>query len=540
MAFTPDGRCCIAGVLSGLCLFYETEGLRYHTQIHVRSSRGKNARGSKITGIRMMAWPPESPDGDVKILITSNDSRVRVYNMRDKSLEMKFKGHENTCTQINASFSDDGKHVICGSEDGKAHIWSTIARTLENKNKQPLEVFEAHSEMVTAAIMAPTRTRILLSASGDPIYDLCNPPPVVLMSREEAYAQSMPPTPRMGSMSGRTDATSLHEPNGKKTSESPAYKARRAHPAGQIIITADYAGKIKVFRQDCAFSKRRQNTWDSGSGFSKKMLGRTGSIATKGSAGSYSRRGSASQSSLARNSPTSDQIVSWRNAITTSSASLDQSIGNVGSNGSPTRRPLHAQSAASLASAARAQPYGAPAAARSSSVADSSPAPSMRKSASNQALAPTSQPRSVPPTPGFSFQGPDDDASSPQIDATGTAKPFGFWNLASWKQTLAFTGTRTPPLSPGLTPGSETASRPDLLRSSTVVSKLSSDETSAEEDDGVDGDEKTDSDVPAPTCLRCGAADFRSTRVLGGKGMEQQLECRKCGAILPRQNDRPR
>lgn len=110
-------------MLSGLCLFYDTEGLKYHTQIHVRSSRGKNAKGSKITGIRTAIIPPDDPEGgDTKILITSNDSRVRLYNLRDKSLEMKFRGHENTCSQINASFSDDARYVICGSEDRKAYI----------------------------------------------------------------------------------------------------------------------------------------------------------------------------------------------------------------------------------------------------------------------------------------------------------------------------------------------------------------------------------------------------------------------------------
>jgi WD40 repeat protein len=123
VAFTPDGKTAIAGVLSGLCLFYETEGLKYHTQIHVRSSRGKNAKGSKITGIRTAIIPPDDPEGgDTKILITSNDSRVRLYNLRDKSLEMKFRGHENTCSQINASFSDDARYVICGSEDRKTYI----------------------------------------------------------------------------------------------------------------------------------------------------------------------------------------------------------------------------------------------------------------------------------------------------------------------------------------------------------------------------------------------------------------------------------
>jgi WD40 repeat protein len=244
VAFTPDGKTAMAGVLSGLCLFYETEGLKYHTQIHVRSSRGKNAKGSKITGIRTTTLP-EDPDGDIKVLITSNDSRVRMYNLKDKSLEMKFRGHENICSQINASFSDDSQFVICGSEDRKTYIWNTAPIEGENKDKRPVEFFEAHSDMVTAAVIAPTKTRQMLSASGDPIYDLCNPPPVMLLSREESNASSMP---REDSEKRLSDPVS--EAQVKKPEESPAYLARCAHCDGNIIITADYLGGIKVFRQD--------------------------------------------------------------------------------------------------------------------------------------------------------------------------------------------------------------------------------------------------------------------------------------------------
>lgn len=95
VSFTPDGKTAIAGCLTGLCMFYETEGLKYQTQIHVKSAHGKNAKGSKITGIDTINFPPSDPHGEVKILITSNDSRIRMFNLRDKSLEIKFKGNEN-------------------------------------------------------------------------------------------------------------------------------------------------------------------------------------------------------------------------------------------------------------------------------------------------------------------------------------------------------------------------------------------------------------------------------------------------------------
>jgi WD40 repeat protein len=251
VAFTPDGRYAMAGCLDGQCLFYETEGLKYQTQLHVRSAKGPNARGSKITGIQAY----HGSSGDIKLLITSNDSRVRLYNFRDKSLELKFRGVQNSSSQIRATLSDDGRYVICGSEDRKAHIWSLNGIQNEARDKQPVEIFEAHDSPTTVACFAPAKTRHHLGRSEDPVYDLCNPPPVTLMSqreRTESHASSRPATENGSfirtSFEGRG---SLDRPR-----ESSIHAARAMHKSGNIIVTADYTGAIKVFRQDCAYARR--------------------------------------------------------------------------------------------------------------------------------------------------------------------------------------------------------------------------------------------------------------------------------------------
>ncbi|KAI9667526.1 MAG: hypothetical protein M1821_000342 [Bathelium mastoideum] len=310
VTFTPDGKTSIVGCLSGLCLFYDTEGLKYQTQIHVRSAHGKNAKGSKITGIQAVNMPPHDANGEVKLLITSNDSRIRLYNLRDKSLEIKFKGNENNYSQIRASFSDDARYVICGSEDRKTYIWPAAYTDGDKPDKRPVEMFEAHAAITTTVIFAPTKTRQLLSSSEDPVYDICNPPPVQLVSRAESI-DSKPATD-----TGSVQPTPVAAETGfKRPEENPTYLARSQHHGGNIIITADYAGKIKVFRQDCAFQKRRTDSWETGSVFSKRVttgLGRTASIKTHGSG--RSRRNS--NPSLASSS---DRILSWRQSINSTS-----------------------------------------------------------------------------------------------------------------------------------------------------------------------------------------------------------------------------
>ena len=306
VAFTPDGRMAIAGCLNGLCLFYETEGLHYHTQLHVRSSHGRNAKGSKITGIEAVTVPSDDPNGDVKILVSSNDSRVRIYNARDKSLETKFKGNKNTCSQIHATFSDDAKYIISGSEDRRVYIWNVdpAGEADSRKDKRPYELFEAHPAIVTVALMAPAKTRQALGLSGDPLYDLCNPPPITLVSRSNSITSSKrtataPPSAAGDDLHGPPPHHHHHhhhhhqDPN---PAESPGWLSRSTHPDGNIIVTADYNGRIKIFRQDCAAAKRRHESWDAVSTLSKRI-----------------GTGILRRSSLNHGSP--DRIMSWRQSI---------------------------------------------------------------------------------------------------------------------------------------------------------------------------------------------------------------------------------
>ncbi|KAJ4854376.1 WD domain, g-beta repeat domain-containing protein [Trichoderma breve] len=420
VAFSPDGKMAICGVLNGMCSFFETEGLKQKFQIHVRSSRGKNAKGSKITGIKTATV---AGTGEVKVLISSNDSRVRIYSLKTRMLDVKFKGLENQSSQIHARFSDDGTYVICGSEDRKAYIWNTNTTEVEMKDRQPYECFDAHPEVVTTALLAPTRTRQLLSASGDPIFDLCNPPPVLLRSLDEA-ALSQTEVSETG--------TEIHNPTPsvsiKKPEESPAYLNRCKHMDGNIIVTTDRTGTIKVFRQDCAFAKRQQNMWEIGSKFSSKVsgLGRSGSIITRTS-GSLSRRTSLNLSAGQAQHP-SDRIMSWRQDVDDQGrASLNVAPIRTERSASPRKTPVPPANISTInPSAVARKPVasgGSPVRPPRNGLA--SPTGSVRNRASIGTLDGGSQ----PPTPSFNFISV---AESDETDKDGS-----FWNLARWRGSLS-------------------------------------------------------------------------------------------------------
>lgn len=434
VGFSPDGKTAIAGTFHGFCMFYETEGLKHMSQVHVRSSRGKNAKGSKITGIQTMSFPHNNPDSQVKLLVTSNDSRIRIYNMADKTLETKLKGHENATNQIRASFSDDGAFVICGSEDRKAFIWSREMAESDSREKGPGEYFEAHSDVVTAAIFAPTKTRQLLQTSQDPIFTLCNPPPVTLRSKEESTAN----------LAHAFDTQSEYSVNARKPEETPAFIARSAHHDGNIIVTTDNSGLIKVFRQDCAFNKRRHDNWETNSSLSRKLgrdkflLARAGSIMTGTSVSSrdpHSRRGSLTQPLHI----SSDRINTWRYGVegnpsrplsfTVTPTTATTPAGSVRSPSptKPFRTPVLAPIKANHASEVQRKLNDI----TSPVLRPASPATSSQSNKSIETPRAETD-ASLPPTPSFTFRPVDESTEEPRLDQQGGAG-YSFWNLNKWR-----------------------------------------------------------------------------------------------------------
>lgn len=306
VAFMPDGKYAVAGTLHGTCLWYETDGLQYKTQLQIRPDRGQGAQGPKITGITSAFGR-----GGEKLLITSNDSRTRLYNVRDKGCEVIFKGNVNDSSQIRASLSDDGRYVVCGSEDRRAYLWSVTPAENGKVDRRPVEYFDAHDSIATVVRIAPTRTRRLLDQSDDPVYDLCNAQPAgsPRNGRSESHSSSKPSIePRLTRVDSHEGGASLHR--------STSWLSKSAHKNGNIVVTADYTGKIKVFRQDCASHRRHGDDWERASLFTRgNRSSMTSSLQTK-----------SSQRSLrdAKNAAMA-QVASWRQDITGSSSAANQS-----------------------------------------------------------------------------------------------------------------------------------------------------------------------------------------------------------------------
>jgi WD40 repeat protein len=164
--FNPEGTMAVAGLYRGQVFFYQTEGMKYYTQVECRNRHGALKGGKKVTGLcydtshktgaaglsgtatassSSSSNNPSSFSSSAggggggggggpsqalgsaapseQLLITTNDSRLRLYQTEDYSMLCKYKGLTNDHMQIKATFSEDGEYVISGSENGNVYIW---------------------------------------------------------------------------------------------------------------------------------------------------------------------------------------------------------------------------------------------------------------------------------------------------------------------------------------------------------------------------------------------------------------------------------
>ena len=250
--FSPDARKTVAGSYKGRCRFYTMEGDRfeYMTSVDVRNKRGSHSKGRKITGLQFL------PGDSKKLLVTSNDSRIRVYD--GFVLRCKYKGHRNRNSQIMASFSPEGDFIVCGSEDDKVYMWSTINSYVPminpiytgfRKDKHSsYERFRAQETLVTAALFGPEPVRQSASSAVLRQYmqrgaKLEESPTRAARALVDTRLRSTSPTP-VDRESPDTTPTRSDAAEAQAAAQSVV---DAASSVGQIVLTAGYSGELRIF-----------------------------------------------------------------------------------------------------------------------------------------------------------------------------------------------------------------------------------------------------------------------------------------------------
>ncbi|KAI8015131.1 WD repeat-containing protein 44 [Camellia lanceoleosa] len=134
--YTPDGQGAMVGSNTGSCHLYSTADCRLEQKAQIETRNRKKSQAKKITGFEF------APSNTSEVLVTSADSRIRIID--GSEIIHKFRGFRNTSSQISASFSPDGKYVVCASEDSQVYIWKREEQQNAGAGKRKLVTTHSH------------------------------------------------------------------------------------------------------------------------------------------------------------------------------------------------------------------------------------------------------------------------------------------------------------------------------------------------------------------------------------------------------------
>ncbi|XP_059662179.1 uncharacterized protein LOC132308176 [Cornus florida] len=135
VCYFPNGKGGIVGSMDGLCRFYDIIDKRLQLDAQIYLQGKKKLSGKSITGFQF------SPSDPSKVMVTSADSQVRI--LCGVNVIFKFKGIRNSGSQVPASFTSDGKHIICASEDSNVYIWNYISQERTSSRSKTISSYES-------------------------------------------------------------------------------------------------------------------------------------------------------------------------------------------------------------------------------------------------------------------------------------------------------------------------------------------------------------------------------------------------------------
>ncbi|EXB83870.1 WD repeat-containing protein 44 [Morus notabilis] len=159
----PDGKGGIVGSMNGDCHFFDLSDNRLQLYAQISLQGKKKSPHKRITGFQF------SPSDPRKLMVTSADSQIRIIHGVD--VIGKYRGFRNAGSQISATFTNDGAHIVSASEDSNVYIWnhrSEEGPTAQPKNHWACEHFFSNSSSVAIPWSSRTcRSYFLPSTSGE-------------------------------------------------------------------------------------------------------------------------------------------------------------------------------------------------------------------------------------------------------------------------------------------------------------------------------------------------------------------------------------
>jgi hypothetical protein len=213
------------------------------------SSNNNNNNNNNNNSPRRTKHTAKLPD----LLITTNDSRIRACRLEDYSFTCKYKGLTNKMMQIKATYSDDGRFIISGSEDGSVFIWKanddasrrrySMFQSSDTKRNTYYESFTVAYDQAAAvvAVFAPTEAVRHFVRAQEAVLALIK----AAESRSSA-AVDVPETQRRSSQSGGSGDMPVGR-RSRESLDSSTGMGSATDPFSRIVVTADSDGYVRFF-----------------------------------------------------------------------------------------------------------------------------------------------------------------------------------------------------------------------------------------------------------------------------------------------------
>ncbi|XP_008790515.2 uncharacterized protein LOC103707703 [Phoenix dactylifera] len=115
VCYRPGGKGVVVGTLTGDCRFYDASDNNLQLEVQIPLLGKRKPPFKRITGFQFC------PSDHQKLLVASADSQIRILDGID--VVSKYKGPRNAGSQISASFTADGRHIISACEDSNVYVW---------------------------------------------------------------------------------------------------------------------------------------------------------------------------------------------------------------------------------------------------------------------------------------------------------------------------------------------------------------------------------------------------------------------------------
>lgn len=254
VCYRPDGKTGVVGTISGICRFFDASDNHLQLEAQVSLQDRKKSPFKRITGFEF------SPVDQRKLMVTSADSQVRILDGVD--VISKYKGLRNSGSQISASFTSDGKHIISASEDSNVYVW--------NYNNQDAAISNHVKSTSSCERFSASNASVAITWNGfeskDPV-ELQEDTEFGFHHRADSLGNNNMYLSPTGSFTLSQELFSEFLPKGTATwpeeklpsatgsalgrSQYKFLKASCQNPSstwGQVIVTAGWDGRIRSFR----------------------------------------------------------------------------------------------------------------------------------------------------------------------------------------------------------------------------------------------------------------------------------------------------